>query len=244
MTAFGAALWYTLRVTVPPRRWALLLVPVGAAVLFGLLARLVAAGESDAGDALATVTEGLFGLVLPFVCLVLGDAVVGAEVRSGALALTWLSPLPFPALVLARWLGGWLLACAVLLPAMALAAAAAGVPGGAAPLALSAATAAGAYVAMFVVIGVLTRRAALWSLGVVLLGERLLGTVLAGVAQVSPQWLARGAYGGLGPDAGELVRSGVPSGSSALGRLALLAVVFLAVAVWRVRDLRLAPTAD
>ena len=67
-----------------------------------------------------------------------------------------------------------------------------------------ASAAAGAYIALFVLIGAAVQRAALWSLAIVLLGERLLGDALAGIAQLSPQWLARTAYAGLGPDADDL----------------------------------------
>jgi ABC-type transport system involved in cytochrome c biogenesis permease component len=239
---FLAALWYALRVTVPPKRRALLLLPFVATVLFGFLAAASkpAGGEADLGGPAAA---GLFGLVLPFACLVVGDAVLGAEVRTGALAITWLSPLPFWQLVLARWLGGWLLASLVLVPAMAAAAVVAGVPSAAGALAIAAAAGTAGYLALFVLVGVTTRRAALWSLGIVLLGERLLGTVLSGIAQVSPQWLARSTFGGLGP-AEDLVRRGVPSGWSAVGRLALLTAIFLLVAERRIRHLRLAPAAD
>lgn len=241
--AFAACVAYAVRVCVPPKRWALLTVPVVVAGLFGLLARVV--DESTAGERLATVTgEGLFGLVLPFACLVVGDAVLGAEVRSGTFAATWLSPTPFATIVGARWVAGWFVACVALVPAMALAAGVAGAPAAIGPLVIAAVAGAGAYIAVFVLIGSTFRRAALWSLGVVLLVERLLGTALAGIAQLSPQWLARTAYGDLGPDADELLRSGVPDGVAALVRLSVVAVVALVVAERRVRRLRLVGAAD
>lgn len=239
---FVAAVTYAVRVCVPPRRWALLVLPVVVAGLFGLLARAVE--DPTAGERLATVGEGLFGLVLPFACLVVGDAVLGAEVRSGTFALTWLSPAPFATIVAARWLAGWAVASAALTPAMALAAVVAGVPGAVAPLVGATVAAAGAYVAVFVLIGVVFQRAALWSLAFVLLLERLLGAALDGLAQLSPQWLARTAYGELGPDAEDLLRGGVPEGTAALVRLAIIAAVALALAQWRVRHLRLAGAAD
>lgn len=132
----------------------------------------------------------------------------------------------------------------MLAPAGVAAAAGAGVPEAAAPLALCLVAAAGAYVALFVLIGSATRRAAVWSLAVVLLGERLLGTVLSGIAQVSPQWLARDAYSVFGPDAEVLLRSGVPSGGDALARLAAVGAVSLLLAAWRIRHLRLVGAAD
>ena len=242
MTPFAACVAYAVRVCVPPKRWALLALPLVASVLFGLLARVV--DEATRAEGLATVGEGLFGLVLPFACLVVGDAVLGAEVRSGAFALTWLSPTAFSTIVLARWLAGWAIAAVSLAPAMVGAAVAAGVPEAAAPLVLATVAAAGAYVAVFVLIGATVRRAALWSLALVLLIERLIGTALAGIAQLSPQWLARTAYGDLGPDADDLLRSGVPSGAGALVRLVLVGGVALVGATWRVRHLRLVGAAD
>jgi hypothetical protein len=239
---FAACFLYAVRVCVPPKRWLLLLLPVVAAALFGLLARAVDEG-SDA-EGLATVTNALFGLVLPFATLVVGDAVLGAEVRSGAFALTWLSPTSFSTIVVARWLAGWTVAAVSLAPAMVVAALCAGVTDGAGPLALSAVAAAGAYIAVFVLIGALVRRGALWSLAFVLLIERLLGTALDGIAQLSPQWLARNTYADLGPDADDLLREGVPSGSAAIVRLAIVAAVMLGIGVWRVRHIKFAGSAE
>jgi len=239
---FLACFVYTVRVCVPPKRWAMLAIPAIAALLFGLLANVI--DDPTPEGAFNSVSVGLFGLVLPFACLVVGDAVLGAERRSGALALTWLSPTPFATIVGARWLAGWAITSAALVPAMILAATIAGVADGIGPLVLATVAASAAYVAIFVVVGAMAQRAALWSLGLVLLGERLLGGVLAGVAQLSPQWLARNVYGGLGPDADELVRDGVPSGWGAVLRLAIITAVALVVAVRRLRELRLAGAAD
>ncbi len=58
-------------------------------------------------------------------------------------------------------------------------------------MALATAVGSAAYIALFEMIGVLARRAAVWSLAVVFLGERLLGGVLSGIAQLSPLWLAQ-----------------------------------------------------
>jgi hypothetical protein len=243
-TPFVACLLYALRVCVPPKKWALLALPLVGSTLFGLLARVIEEHDSDA-ERLAVIAGGaLFSLVLPLACLVVGDAVLGAEVRSGAFALTWLSPASFSTIVLARWLAGWIVATVSLAPAMAIAAFAAGVPDAAAPLVVAAVAAAGAYVAVFVLIGATVQRAALWSLAIVLLGERLLGAALSGIAQLSPQWLAAGVYADLGPDGDELLRDGVPSGVGALLRLAIVGGVALAFAVRRVRKLKLIGTDD
>jgi ABC-2 type transport system permease protein len=243
MSAFPAMVGYGLRVCVPPKRWLLLLLPAAAAVLFGLLAHVV--DEPTAGQRFAPIAgDALFALVLPLACLVVGDAVLGAEVRSGTFSLTWLSPVPFSQIVLARWLSGWLLACAVLVPANALAAIVAGVPEAIGAMTVATVAGAAAYIALFVFIGATVRRAALWSLGIVLLGERLLGAALSGIAQLSPQWEARQIYGELGPDAEELLRDGLPQGWGAVVRLAIITVAALALASWRVRKLKLTGKED
>lgn len=241
---FGAMVGYALRVCVPVRRWFVLAIPAVAAVVFGLLARTVDLATPEDRFAFM-VGQALFGLVLPLVCLVVGDAVLGAETRSGTFSLTWLSPVGFGPIVLARWLAGWALACAVLVPAHALAAAAAGLPAAIAPLLLATVTGAAAYLGLFIFIGATVRRAALWSLAIVLLGERLLGQALSGIAQLSPQWEARQVYARLGPGAeDELLRDGVPSGGAAVVRLVVITVACLALATWRVRALKLAAKED
>ena len=239
---FTACVLYTIRVCVPPKRWVLLALPAAGAVLFGLLANVI--NDPTPEGAFNSVSIGLFGLVLPFACLVVGDAVLGAERRSGALTLTWLSPTPFATIVLARWLAGWGIAAVSLVPGMTIAALVAGVPDAIGALLLATLAGAAAYLALFVVIGVLAQRAVLWSLGVVLLGERLLGEALSGIAQLSPQWLARSIYAGLAEDADELLRTGVPSGWGAVARLALLTVVFLVVAERRLARLRMSGASD
>jgi hypothetical protein len=232
-----AAFLYTLRVCVPPKRAVLLALPCAGALLFGLLARTVDDPTSAGG--FNAISRALFGLILPLACLVVGDAVLGAEVRSGTFGLTWLSPVRFSTIVVARWSAGWLIAAGALTPAMALSALIAGVPGAVGPIALATIGGTAAYLALFVLLGVAFRRAVWWSLAIVLLGERLLGAVLPGIAQFSPQWLATMVYAGLGPAADELEREGMPTGGAAVGRLVVLTVVFVLLAVWRMRRLRL-----
>lgn len=234
---FLAAFVYALRVCVPPKRAVLLALPCAGAVLFGLLARTV--NEPTPAGRFNTISGALFGLILPLACLVVGDAVLGAEVRAGTFGLTWLSPVRFSTIVLTRWSAGWLVAAGALVPAMALSAAIAGVPEAVAPLALAVLAGTAAYLALFVFIGATFRRAAWWSLAIVLLGERLLGAVLTGIAQLSPQWLTTMVYAGLGPEADGLERAGMPTGGAAVGRLALLTVVFVVLAVRQIRRLRL-----
>ena len=145
-------------------------------------------------------------------------------------------------IVAGRWLGGWLVALVTLVPAMALATIVAGVPEAAGPMAVAAAAGSAAYIALFVMIGVLARRSAIWALAIVFLGERLLGGDLSGIAQLSPMWEAQQVYAGLARDDGgwRLLREGTPNGWGAVVRLAMITVVTLAIATWRLG--RLKPT--
>jgi hypothetical protein len=103
---------------------------------------------------------------------------------------------------------------------------------------------AGAYLALFVAIGASFKRPVVWSLVLVILVERLLGAALAGIAQLSPGWLAQAVLVGLTGAGDDLRRDGIPHGSAAVGRLALVALVGLAIAARRLRSLKPASSAD
>lgn len=222
---FIASMAYAVRACVPPKRWALLAVPAAAAVLIAFLTTL-----DDSGDTgLELLLGALLGFVVPFSCLIVGDAVLGAERRSGLLTLTWLSPAPFATVVAGRWLAGWLVAAVALLPAMALAALVAGEADAIGVLLVATVFSAAAYVAIFMAFGVLTRRGMLWSLGFVMVGEQTVAPLLSSLAQLSPGALGQAVYAGLGPGGDELLRSGVPSGWWAVVRLVVLSAVALAV---------------
>ncbi len=238
----SAVVGYTRRSTFP-RRKVLLALPVAGAVLFGLLSRTV--GDENAATAFALVGgSALHSLILPITCLVLGDALLGAEIRSGVFAFTWLSPVRYSTIVLGRWLGGWLLASAVLGPAAALAAVVAGAPGSAPAAILAVVAGSAAYLALFLAIGATFKRPVVWSLALVILVERLVGAALDGIAQLSPGWLAEAVLGGLTDVADDLIREGVPQGWSAVVRLAVVTAVGLAAATRRLGHLRPASAAD
>ena len=228
----------------PTKRRIGLILPAAGALLFAVLSQLL---PDEAPVALAQVAGGgLFGVVLPVGCLVIGDAVLGSEVRSGTLHFTWLSPASFAAIVAGRWLAGLGVAVIALGVPFGLAALVAGVPGAIGPLFLAAGAGSAAYVALFVMLGALTRRAVVWSLGFVVLIERLLGTALSGLAQWCPGWEARAVYSKLGPSAADtLHRSGIPEGNPAVVRLLLIAAITLVVAALRLGHIRLSgPSGD
>ncbi|MET0145135.1 MAG: hypothetical protein ABW328_10165 [Ilumatobacteraceae bacterium] len=234
---------YTLQSCVPPRRWAAVIAACVGSVLFGLLARAIDTGPDRAFAYVAT--EGILSLAVPIAALVIGDAVLGAEIRGGTFMFTWMTPSPVWQIVLGRWLGGSLVALVTIVPACALAALVSGARDGLAQIVVASAAGAVAYVALFIAIGCLTRRTAVWSLAIVFLVERLLGAALTGIAQISPQWESRAAFVGLldNPPT-RLIREGVPSGGSALIRLMVISFVALAVATWRMRHLRLTGASD
>jgi ABC-type transport system involved in multi-copper enzyme maturation permease subunit len=234
---------YTLRSCIPPRRWAALLGTCVGMLLFGALSHAV---NRRPEWAFAVVSaEGILGLTVPIAALVVGDAILGAEVRAGTFHFTWLTPTPVWQIVLGRWIGGSIVVVAVVAPTVALAAVVADAPGLIGPIVLAASVEAVSYLAFFIAIGCITRRAAVWSLAFVFLVERLLGAALTGIAQLSPTWESRAILTGLMDDAPvRLYREGIPDAWSAVGRLALITIVVLALAAWRMRHLRLAGAAD
>lgn len=238
----GAIVGYTLRTSLPGRRWIGILLPCAAAVLFGALSR------SLGGDLEAEFAEmaglALFGLVMPVTCLVVGDAVLGAEIRSGSFAFTWMSPVPPWQIAVGRWLGGTLVAAGCLAVSFAAAAVVAGAGEQVGPAVIAAVVGSMAYVAVFVAIGCVAKRAAVWSLAFVFLVERLLGAALAGIAQLSPSWLARATYVELADAPERLVRDGVPHGTAAVVRLVLITVVALALAARQLRRMHLSGSSD
>lgn len=233
---------YTLRTCLPGKRWVGILLPCAAAILFGLLVHALNGNESD--EFARVASTALFGLVLPVTCLVVGDAVLGTEVRSGSFAFTWLSPIPTWQIAVGRWAGGTIVAAGCLSASFALSAAVAGAGESAKGAAVAAAFGAMAYVAVFIAIGCMARRAAVWSLAFVFLVERLLGAALTGIAQLSPSWEARAAFADFVHVPNELVRDGIPQGTGALVRLVLITAIALLLASSRLRHLRLTGSND
>jgi ABC-type transport system involved in multi-copper enzyme maturation permease subunit len=240
---FVALFAYTLRSCIPPKRRLAILVPCAGAVLFGLLSYAVQGTPERAFSTVAA--DGIFGLMMPIAALIIGDSVLGAEMRGGTFHFTWLSPTPAWQIVLARWLGGVAVALVTIAPAAAVAAIVASTPASAGPAFLAAAVGSAAYVAVFIAIATVTRRTAVWSLAFVFLFERLLGAALTGIAQLSPTWESRAIFLGLLDDVDDhIVRHGIPEGGAAVVQLAIVTVVVLAIAAWRLGHSRFAGATD
>jgi ABC-2 type transport system permease protein len=242
VTAFPALVDYALKAGVPARRRIALLLPCAAAVLFGAISRGLGGDASHHFGRVAAF--GLFAVVLPVTALVVADAVLGAEIRRGAFTFTWMSPVAPWRIVLARWLGGTVFAAGSIALSFAVAALVAGTPDSAGPVALAGAAGAAAYVGVFMAIGTVAQRAAVWSLAFVFLVERLLGVALTAVAQLSPAWEARMAFVGMAEVSPGLHRGGLPEGWAAIVRLGVLTAVALAIATWRLPKSRMAGSTD
>ena len=137
------------------------------------------------------------------------------------------------------------MALVTIAPASALAAVIAGAPSSAWPAFVASAVGSITYVALFITVGCITRRTAVWSLAIVFLVERLLGAALTGIAQLSPTWESRAIFVGLLDDPpNRLVRDGIPQGGAAIVRLMIVTVVCLVIANWRMGHMRLSGASD
>ena len=177
----------------------------------------------------------------------IGDAVLGAEVRAGTFHFTWLSPTPSWQIV-ARPVDRRLVVALVTIA-----------PGRrprrrrrrraerARPGVRSRPpSVASAYLAVLHRHRVRSRgaprcgrwRSCSWS-------NACSGPPSTGIAQLSPTWESRAIFVGLIDDVPRrLVREGIPAGWGAVVRLAIVTLVVLALANWRMRHLRLSGAAD
>jgi ABC-type transport system involved in multi-copper enzyme maturation permease subunit len=243
MNAALAVVDYTFRACMPFRRRLGLVALALVVVLFGFLAR----GSEQIASVAVLDTAGFttFFLVLPVASLVVGDALLGSEIRSGVFTFTWLSPVRLETILLGRWIAGTAITSVALVPAVVLASSVGGASELAGPFALATVVGAACYLAVFLAIGATFRRAPAVSLLYAFLVERLLGAALSAIAQISPGWLASavltGSIDGL-PD--DRVREGVPQGGAAVARMVLITVVALLVARRGLRRLRIVGAAD
>lgn len=232
---------HTVKTGLPGRRWVGVLAPT----VLALLIYFLATPDDDLTRWFTVIADAaLFPLVLPITCLVVGDGVLGADIRAGTFSFTWMSPVPTWLIALARWIGAMIVGGSAVAGAFLLSCLASGAWDHLGSVVIAAFAGSAAYLAVFLAIGCTARRAATWSLVFVFLVERLLGGVLDGIAQISPGWLAREAFIGLTGQNTDLLRDGLPDGIGALVQLGGLAAVALAFTSWRLRHIRLAGAAD
>jgi ABC-type transport system involved in multi-copper enzyme maturation permease subunit len=234
MSAFAPLVAYVLRAG-RPRRWWVALLPTAIAVLLALLARR--GGGTPEHDFVTVVGIAICTVLLPLTCLVVGDAVLGAELRSGTFALTWLSPVPVWLIVFARWFGALLLVLAAVVPAVVVASIAAGAAGAGAPAVGSVVLGAAAYLAVFMLFGAVFRRSLAWSLAFIVIFERFLGAALSSIASLSPSWLS---FGLLADWTGEYSTDDLTAGTEAVVRLLVLTAIGLLIAARKVARPRVA----
>ena len=72
----------------------------------------------------------------------------------------------------------------------------------------------------------------------------LLGTALTGIAQLSPTWESRAIFLGYIHHVHDIVRDGIPAGGAAIVRLAIVTIVVLGIAIWRIGHMRWSGAAD
>ncbi|MCX9190502.1 ABC transporter permease [Carbonactinospora thermoautotrophica] len=177
--------WITLRGLLGRRRF-LLLFPLPALLL------VLTVVTRDLTDAWATpVLHGLgLSVVLPLAALITGTSVLGSEIDDGTVVHVLAKPLPRREIVLSKFV----VAFAVTVVTAAVPLAVAGAIGGgvrlAAGLLAGASVGAFAYCALFVALGIVTRRAVAAGLLYVLVWEGLLGNLLTGTHVLSVQQYA------------------------------------------------------
>jgi ABC-2 type transport system permease protein len=176
--------WITARALLGRRR-VLLLLPFPVLVI-GLT--LIAHGvRPDAADQWGPViVDGLgLGVMLPVTALIVGTAVLGAEIEDGTILHILAKPLPRRQIILAKFA----VSAAVIGTVSAIPMFVAGLVAQSARFGLAVAVgcfvAALAYSAVFLVLSLLTRRPVLIGLGYVLLWEGLLGNLLASTRVLS-----------------------------------------------------------
>jgi ABC-2 type transport system permease protein len=168
------------------RRRFLLLAPLPI-LLVGLAALADGLGEHP-GEWGGPVIVGLgFGAVLPVVALIVGTAVIGAEIDDGTVVHLLTKPVPRTEIVLSKLTVGVGVTTATVAVPMVLAGLIAGSARLALGLAVGSALGALAYSAVFLALSLMTRRPVLVGLVYVLIWEGLLGNLLSGTKLLSIQ---------------------------------------------------------
>ena len=160
-------------------------------MLLALLARAVPGTEAREDIAIALLDNLVVRVVLPLVSLLIGTAVLGAEVDDGTIVFLLVNPVPRWEIVAAKLFVAEVVTLALLVPVTALSGAVlvAGLPGVDVDIAVGftvgVAVGAVVYVAIFVAMSVVTSRALVLGLAYVLIWEGFLASLFAGTRNLS-----------------------------------------------------------
>jgi ABC-2 type transport system permease protein len=173
----------------------------GTGLFFGAVIRFADQPPHERLDITNSVLIGTFGmnLVIPVTALVFASAALGDPVEDRTLVYLWLAPTARWRIVVAAWLASLTVAVPVGAGSVVLACALAG-----GDAQLVAATAAGAvlatagYTSLFVLLGMLVRRALAWGLAYVLVWELAVSRIAKGAARLSVSVYSRSVLADLG----------------------------------------------
>ncbi len=188
---FRAIVGSTMRSILGRRRTLLVLLFLAVPILLALLARSLPGGAGQQEAVIGILDSLVVRVVLPLVALLIGTAVIGAEVDDGTIVFLLVNPVARWEIVAAKLLVAEVVTLLLVVPVTALTGAilVAGDPSVSSSIAtgFAAGVAVGAavYVAIFVAMSVLTSRALVLGLGYVLIWEGFLASLFAGTRNLS-----------------------------------------------------------
>ncbi len=234
MTVFAAIAGVTLRSLLGRRRSLLMLLLAAAPILLGLLVR-INDEELDPGALGATIDGFVVRVVLPLIALVFGTSALGAELDDGTAIPLLTKPIDRWTIIVAKIAIAGTLTAALVVPSTMVAGLLMGGSGSdslAVTFAFALANLIGSYlyVAIFLVLGVVTSRGLIIGLGYTLIWEAAVSDLLRGSQVFSIREYVSGMASAIEPAASDSVVGG--------GGFIYAAVVLIAAVV--IGSLRLA----
>jgi ABC-2 type transport system permease protein len=187
MTVFATIAAVTLRGLLGRRRTLLMLLLAGMPILLGLLVRV---NDSEVSELGATLDGFVVRIILPLIALVFGTAALGSELDDGTAVHYLTKPIDRWTIVLAKLLVAGTLTAAMVVPSTVLGGLLMGGSESATmgvTFAFAIATLIGSYVyvAIFMVLSIITSRGLIIGLAYALIWEGVLGGLLPGTQIVS-----------------------------------------------------------
>jgi ABC-2 type transport system permease protein len=232
MTTFAAIAGVTLRALLGRRRSVLMLLLAAAPVLLGLLV-VLNDGDLSADTLGATIDGFVVRVVLPLIALVFGTSSLGAELDDGTAVPLLTKPIDRWSIIVAKLVVAGTLTAALVVPSTLVSGVLMGGSGGEelrVTLAYGIANLIGSYlyVAIFLVLGVVTSRGLIIGLGYTLVWEAAVSDLLRGSQIFSVREYVSGIASAIEPAASDsLVGAG--------GFLYAAAVLVLAIAIGSAR---------